>query len=255
MRINSDINVLGSILDLTLIEFLLKNNGCSNEGYIKTNGEQYIHTNIKTTKSYKRFKKAIYNTILKFYTPELEILFEKVVEHEGISPCSLRLIFWNASFNNELFDYLNEHVYFPAMYSGRATLKNDEVLACLNDLKQTEAALQKWSYSTLQTTASKYLTLLRKVNLMEGGAKKSILYQQLNEKDLVLFIYWLLAIENKPNLLESKWLKYCFMEKIALIQYVLQKKFTEYINVDFSGDSLKIKSILPYEVLFDELKK
>jgi len=52
-------------------------------------------------------------------------------------------LFWNASANNELFNYLNEKVFFPAFYSGRVVHKNDEVVACIKDLKLTEDDLKK----------------------------------------------------------------------------------------------------------------
>lgn len=251
MNINSDINVLGSILDLGLINFLLKENSLLSDA----NETQQIYTSIKTMKSFKRFEKAINNTVIKFTNQNVEVLVRKLLQNEGISLYALRILFWNASFNNELLDYLNQQVYFPALYSGRVTIKNDEVLACLKELKQTEKLMQRLSDSTIQTTASKYLTLLKKFNLMEGSTKKTILHHNISDKGLILYVYWLLAIEDRVNILESKWLKYCYLEKEIFVQQIMQKKFIKYINVVFTGDKLKIENNFSYEVIIDELNK
>ena len=250
MNINSDINVLGSILDLGLIDFLLKESTI----LLKGNESQQIYTSIKTIKSFKRFEKAINNTVIKFNNQNVEVLVRQVLENEGISFYGLRILFWNASFNNELLNYLNQQVYFPALYSGRVTIRSDEVLACLMDLKHTEISMQKLADSTIQTTASKYLTLLKKFNLMEGGAKKTISHHHMSDKELILFVYWILALEDINNILESRWLKYCFLEKGIFVQQIMQKKFMKFMNVIFTGDKLKIENNFSYEVIYDELK-
>ena len=250
MNINSDLNVLGGLSDFSLINALLQKNTKS----IDSNETRQSYTNIKTTKSFKRYEKAINNTLLKFSNPNIEVLVRKVLGKEGISSDSLLMLFWNASLNNELLAYLNQKVYFPALYSGRVTIKKEEVLACLKELKETEVSLKKWSDSTIDTTATKYLTFLSKFNLMEGSAKKTIANHKISDKAIVLFAYWLLTVETKSNLLESRWLEYCFMEKGLLIQRIMQKKFMKYYNLSYSGDKLKIETTFSYEEIYDELK-
>lgn len=251
MDINSDINILGGILDLGLIDFLL------NESLPLSGSKEsrQIYSSLKTMKSFKRFENAINNTVIKFNNQSIEFLVRKVLEDEKNSVYGLRILFWNASFNNDLLDYLNQHIYFPALYSGRVTIKNDEVLACLMELKQTEESLQKWSDSTIKITASKYLTVLKKFNLLEGGINKSILHPHMNDIELILFVYWILAIESKTNILDSKWLQYCFLEKKIFVQQIMQKKLMKYLNVTFTGDKLKIENNFSYEVIIDELNK
>lgn len=249
MRFNSDINVLGSISDLNLIVVLLRE-----KTKLLNSNSQRSFTNIKTIKSYKRYEKAINNTLLKFNNQNIEFLVRKVIENEGISFDSLLLLFWNASVNNELFDYLNRKIYFPALYSGRVVIKKDEVLACLKELELEDESMPKQADSTVDTTASKYLTLLKKFNMMEGGVKKTILHNHISDKALILFIYWFLAVETKSNVLDSKWLQYCFLEKTIFIQRIMQRKFMKYYNLNYSGDNLKIETSLSYEVIYDELK-
>lgn len=249
MIINSAINILGSLSDLNLAKVLLKK---SKDGACDELSQ--VYSNIKTRKALKRYESAINNTLIAFCNSKVEILIRKVIDEEGITFDSMLLLFWNTAVNNELFNYLNYKVYFSALYSGRVTIKKDEVIACLKELKQTEVMLQKWSESTIVTTASKYLTLLRKFNLLEGGAKKSILHHNISDKVLILLIYYLLAIESKPNILESSWLPYIFIEKEILLQLIMQKKFMKYYNLNYSGDNLKIEPLFSYEEVYDELK-
>jgi hypothetical protein len=250
MKINSDINILGSISDLKIIDFMFKE-----DAYLSgKEGSEEIYTNYKTVKSFTRYKKAIDNTLIEFKTPNTEELIRTVIKNEGISSLGLKMLFWNASFNNELLDYLNKQVYFPAFFRGRASIKRDEVSACLNDLKNTEGALQGLSDSTLQTTASKYLTLLKKFNLVEGSIKKTISHNHISDIELILFVYWLLEIESESNILESKWFQYCFLEKELFTQQIMQKKFIKYMDIIFTGVKLKIKNKFSYEAIYYELK-
>lgn len=132
---------------------------------------------------------------------------------------------------------------------------DDEIISCLKDLKNSEISLQKWSDSTVKITASKYLTLLRKFNLMEGSAKKTIPMHLVNDKEFILFVYWIISVENQTNLLESPWIQYSFMEKEIFLQQVMQKKFIRYWNVVFTGDKLKIENNYSYEEIVHEISK
>jgi len=164
-------------------------------------------------------------------------------------------LFWNASVNNELLNFVNTKVFFPALYSGRVALKKEEIEACLIELKETENDLKKWTLETLKTTSRKYLTLLKRFGLMEGSLNKSITHPYLSDTMFVLFAYWLTAIAEKPNLLNSEWLQYSFNEKQTFIDRLLQKKFSKYFNVVYTGDKLSIEPVKPYESIYEHSTK
>jgi hypothetical protein len=250
MRITSDINVLGGLPDWNLINVFLKENMAS----LRSGSGIHSFTAIKTDKSVDRFAKAISATLIKFPDPEIETLIRTILKTENITNDSLLVLFWNASFNNDLLNYLNEQVYFTSFYSGRITINLIEVIACLKDLREREDELKKWSDLTLQTTASKYLTLLKKFNLMEGSLNKTILHPFLNDKMFVYFVYWISSIEQRPNLLESSWLKYSLCEKQVFIERLMQKKFSKYYQFVYTGDRLKIETLIPYKNIYDAVK-
>jgi hypothetical protein len=249
MNINSDINVLGSLSDFSLIGVLLE----KKLGPESKNEILQESTSIKTFKSYKRFVNAIHSTLIKFDNENIANLVHSVFKYEGLSNICLLLLFWNASVNNRLLACLNEDVFFPALFSGRTSLKKVEVTAYLKELRQKEEDIKKWSDSTINTTASKYLTFLKKFNLMKGKNKKVITAPKMGEKEIVLFIYWLLSVEENSNLLDSKWLKYCFLEKEIFIEQIIQKRFMKYYNLQFSGNNLKVQPNFTYKELYNEL--
>jgi len=247
MQINTDINLLGGLPDFSLITRFIQ--GSANE--TRNNDPYFTFTAIKTDKSVRRFERAITSTFLKSSSPDSDLLVRLFLKNEGISKDSLLLLFWNASRNNDLLNYLNTKVYFPAFYSGRVSIKNDEIVACMKDLKESEDDLKKWSEITITTTSSKYLTLLKKLGLIEGSVNKSITHPYLSDKMFVLFAYWLKAIAEKPNLLNSEWLQYSFNEKHTFIDRLLQKKFSKYFNVVYTGDKLSIEPVKPYESIYE----
>ena len=220
---------------------------------LKEDGTLHTYSSIKTDKSVKRFEKTISTTLIHFLNKDVELLLRSLLKAENISKDSLYLLFWNASLNNNLLHYLNSQIYFLAFYSGRISIKQDEVLACLKDLKEREVELKNWSISTLETTASKYLTLLKKFGLMEGSLHKSILHPYLSDKMFIVFVYWLKAIESKSNLMESEWLKYTFCEISVFIDRLMQKKFVSYFLINFTANNLKIETTIPYEKIYDAI--
>lgn len=224
MNINSDINVLGSIADYNLIVNYIR----ATENQDNSDSEFQSYSNIKTTRSFKRYERAINSTFLKFKNAGLEALVKKVLKNEDVSINSLFLLFWNASVNNDFIHYLNNMVLFPAFYSGRIGIKKDEVIACIRELRTTETAIQKWTGSTIDVAARKYLAFLVKIKLMEGGRSKTICRCFIDDELLILFVYWLLAIEIKPNILKSQWLQYSLMEKKVFVERITRKKFRKY---------------------------
>lgn len=242
MNINTDINVLASISDMNIIGTLLDlgRNTISN-------------TKIKTTRSLQRYERAIKKTLIFFKNEEMKELCETVFIREGLSENCLAILFFNASFNNDLLNYLNQSIYFPALFSGRIAIKKYEIIACINDLKQSESAVKKWSTSTIDVMARKYLAFLEKFFLLEGGRNKSLKHKYIDDRQLIIFAYLLTKIESRSNLLESKWLNYCFLDKETFINRILQKKFMKYISVNYTGDAIKLKTQIAYKDIYNEL--
>lgn len=177
MNINSDVNILGGMPDFNLIRIYI-----AGEAKDKTTSEiQMQYSSIKTERAFKRFQKAIEKSMNTFKNDNLRRMIQTLCNEQDLDDTMLLIFFWNMSLNNDLFSYLNEHVYFPILYSGRTTVAAEEVVACLKELKQLEPDLKEWSDSTVDITASKYLTLMKKFGLLDGAIKKRIIYKNLKK--------------------------------------------------------------------------
>ena len=210
MGFNSDINILGGLPDWNLVRLLLEDE-LRMQSVLA--GHQ-AYTSIKTTRAVKRFEKAIKGTLLHFANKNTEGLVSSVLRAEGITADSKLLLFWNASYNNSLLQTLNHKAYFPALFSGRVSLRMREVYNCLKELQDTGSELKNWGNYTVEKTASKYLTLLKKFGLLEGSATKTIKHPFISDKMLVTFAYWIVAAEQKSNILQSDWLAWPSAERL-----------------------------------------
>ncbi len=248
MIINSDINILGGLADWNLISVF------GGIGSLEpASVDHHAFTSIKTSKSVKRFKNAIENNFLRFDSIEVEYLFNSLLSQKGIDSDTQLFLFWMISQNNELIKYLNSTVFFPALFSGRVSIKIDDVIASLSELKETEPKLKSWSSSTVTTTASKYLTLLKKFDLLEGALTKTIKNKFLSDEMFLVFVYWMCQFKEPNNILKSDWLKYGFMEIPSFIERVLSKKYSKYYSVNFNGDILRIETAIPYQQLIESI--
>lgn len=248
MIINSDINILGGLADWNLISVF------GGIGSIEPDSaDHHAFTSIKTSKSVKRFKNAIENNFLRFDSNKVECLFNSLLSEKGIDSDTLLFLFWMISHNNELIKHLNSSVFFPALYSGRVSIRTDDVIASLSELKGTEPKLKSWSNTTVTTTASKYLTLLKKFDLLDGALTKTIKNKFLSDEMFLVFVYWICHFKEPNNILKSDWLKYGFMEIPSFIERVLSKKYSKYYSVNFNGDILRIETSIPYQQLIESI--
>jgi hypothetical protein len=74
--------------------------------------------------------------------------------------------------SNELFILISKNVYAKTYFSGRTSLAGKEVFAYLKDIQTLSSKLNTFLYSTLDKIASKYLTILKKLEMMEGAINK-----------------------------------------------------------------------------------
>ena len=99
------------------------------------------------------------------------------------------------------------------------------------------------------------INLLKKFGMMIGSVNKSIVHPHLNDAMFVLFTYGIAAISDNTNLVNSPWLQYCFSEKQAFIERLMQKKFSKYFNLVYTGDKLCIEPLIPYESIYEHITK
>jgi len=245
MNINSNINILGGLPEFELIKTFLIDSDNQGKSHLE-------YSDIRTLKAVNRFEKAIKESFVS-ENGNINNLFLPFLKENRIND-NLYFLFLLFSFNNDLFKFLNENIFFPIYFSGRRIIKKEEVEICLKDLQKTNEILTSWSDSTITTTASKYLTLLKKFGLLSGVQKKEIVYKNLSSEEFLVFVYFLSIAEENSNKIHSEWIKYSFYENEFFLQKVLEKQLIRYVEVQYNGDNLKLKPIINYDKLYETLK-
>ena len=168
VKYDSGINVLGSIPDyVAMLEFICEYTGK------KFESEQAF--SFRTHKTFNRFLAAIKASIIKFANDNQKNMFLTAICSDDFSVREkLLVLFWQLVYGNALFAKVTKDVFMRAVYQGRTSLSVIDVLSLLHHIKETEDGELNWSEETLKITASKYLTMLKKMNLAEGKTAMNI---------------------------------------------------------------------------------
>lgn len=240
--LNSDINIIGSIPDYHLI---FKSMGLyalsphALENSVIENNE----FNFRTIKSRKRFVSSLYSAFLNFKNKKHQAIIEKQFKAELTLLTKQLILFWQFSFSNKLFFELNKNVFIKNYYSGRISLSKEDVVAYIKELLvQEEYSKAQWSNLTITTMASKYLTILKKLDLMEGSVKKTFKHIQISNEALIVFIELALSLEPElSDFFKSKYFSLLFISKETFLERAKELAIKNYIELSYNGKTLKLE--------------
>lgn len=234
-RYNSDINILGSIPDYGLIIASVATEFSQNDADVR-------HFSFRTSKTMPRFQAAIRNNFFQFKNENHQTLFRDAMVSEQLSQASkLLLLFWQLIYSNALFADITKDVFFHYFYAGRISLVKDDILVYLNSLKSTSLNVQGWSTQTIEIIASKYLTILKKLGLAEGGIRKEIVHPYMEDALFVYFIRLLMITHSEKHIVRHPDLLYGFMAESQLMARLKRISNQAYWNINQIGNELTIE--------------
>ncbi len=163
------------------------------------------------------------------------------------------ILFWLFSINNKLFFELNRDVFLKYYFQGRAELPKDAVIAYIKDLiSRVDELKGKWSEITIDTIASKYLTILKKLKLVEGNQKKKFILNRISDEQLVVFIHLINLLENtKANFLEDDFLSFTFISKDNILDRLKRIGKKNWIKLNFNGVTLQVEPVFNNNSIID----
>lgn len=141
---------------------------------------------------------------------------------------------------NPLFHRISEEVLMKAVYQGRTTLSSIDVLALLHHTKETESGEFTWSEATMKICASKYLTILKKLNLADGSIKKQILYPPISSSLFAYFIKMAMAVYPEQRTLDNPMMAFSFYDKASLISKLKRVEYVPLWNMSQVGEEVVI---------------
>jgi hypothetical protein len=241
---NSDINIIGGIPDYQLIikaiELHTSGKEAMEDAVIKHNEFDF-----KTENARKRFLAAVTSTFLNFQNKEHEALITTLFAHTMSLETKQLILFWQFSLSNRLFFEISRDVFVKNYFSGRVSFPKEDIVAYLKDLiAKTPELKDKFTEKTINTIASKYLTVLKKLDLVEGRQKKIFKHIQVSNDALVIFLHLLKAIDpSGSDILKSKYLSLSMVSPDSFAERVKQLAKKDLINMSFNGVALKIEAI------------
>lgn len=233
-KYDSSVNVLGSIPDYSsMIDFICEYCGCAYE--------EQSSFSFRTHKTFTRFLAAIKTAILQFANDAHRQLFlEAISSNEVVFQEKLLMVYWQMVYACPLFHRISDEVLMKAVYQGRTTLSTIDILALLHHIKETEIGELSWSEATLKTCASKYLTILKKLNLADGTIKKQILYPPITSSLFAYFIKMAMTVYPEQKTLDNPMMAFSFYDKASLISKLKRVEYVPLWNISQVGEDVVI---------------
>lgn len=229
---NSDTNILGGVPDYAaMIQYVV---ACLDPA-------KETDFSFRTENAGKRFIVAINRCLLAFKNREHKQIISDVLSSDDLRmEQKLIVVFWQLIINNELFARITENYYMKAVYAGRLSLRSEEIMSFFYELKKDYPGELTWSDETLKITASKYLTILKKLGLAEGSQTKEIKYPNIGDDLFIIMVKLALAVYPKEPTEKNRLFLFSFLDTTTLINRMKSIKFTPYWTLTQLGNSIKI---------------
>ena len=232
------INIVGGLKDISIISEVMSIHSTSSLALKPTD----LNIQVRSEKSKSRIERAIKKSFLHFKDDDhcdlTRLIFASDIPHEDKN----LYIFWQFALNNRLFREITIDCFIKIYFSGRTSIKKDDVVAYIQEKVVPIGNFPKpWSQSTINTLATKYLNLMSKFRFLTEGRLKSFKSIKPSSSAQILFLYLRPFFEPKQqNLLKSPSVALLF-GSVEDLQIRLKKlSLKGLFNMDFSGTSLTI---------------
>lgn len=238
---NSDLNFVGSIPNYDLLFLALSK--INQKDRIKEIQEILVERNLfdfRTEEARGRFFRMIKSTIFNSYSGDQSDLLASIFDENCTYQNKNIVLFWQLCLSNRLFRDISVNVYLKNYYAGRSHLSARDVEDYIMHLKETDPTIGEWSLKTIVPVASKYLTILKKLNLLEGTTKKQILPVAIDNSTMVIFVYLIKSINpDNINFFDSEFFQFSFMSKETFLSFAKKIGNMTFWDMTFDGTTLK----------------
>lgn len=172
----------------------------------------------------------------------------------GIESDDLRFaFFWHLSLTNRLFREISLGVFVKAYYSGRASISQNDIIPFVKEIKN-ESGNPLWAEETIYRIATKYLSLLTKLNFVSSGRTKEFKPIRPSSEAQILFIYFSkLFNPRSPDIMSHDFLPISFISPKDMQQKFKKLSLKGFFNMNFNGVALNIELTHSYKGICDAL--
>lgn len=233
-KYNSTVNVLGGVPDYAvMIDFLIHEYG---------NEAESDKFTFRTAKATTRFKKAVIDGFGLFRSEAHKELFINAIDSSDFShEEKLIVLYWQLIICNALFQEVTENIFLRALYSGRTTIDKSDVEAFIKFLKTQYPDEITWSDSTIATTASKYLTCLKKFGFANGTNRKEIHAPHISSSLFVYLVKLAMTVFPDEKTLDNPLFRFSFLDQQSTINRLKTIEYIPLWDITQIGNDLTIK--------------
>lgn len=211
--------------------------------------------NLRTERSRVRIETAINQAFLQFKNQDHKDLIHSFFQSNAPRPDKELILFWQFSLNNRLFNNISSQVFIKTYLSGRTHVSKDDIIAYLKELfNQNKQLNPNWSESTINTLSTKYLSVMTKLNFLEGTRIKSFRHIKISTESLVLFLYFAKLYDPQANnILKNGMLPLSFVLPDDIRERLKKLSLKGFFNMNFNGVALNIELTHSYKGIYDAL--
>lgn len=250
-RYNTAIKDIAGVQDISTFYRLFEGTPSADSmGYDECN---HLLSDIRTEKSRTKIAWAIKKSLLQFYNEDHRTLVTNIFSHGAGSDDFRFAFFWHFILTNRLFREISIGVFSKVYYSGRASISQNDIIPFIKEIK-TESGSPIWAEETIYRLATKYLSLVTKLNFVSSGRIKSFNHIRPSTEAQILFLYFSkLLSPSAGNILIHEMLPVSFVPSEDVQDRLKKLSLKGFFNMNFNGVALNIELTHSYEGICDAL--
>lgn len=255
---NTHLNIIAGIPDISLVLEVLSHSKDEKKIVVPNRDISDLcnRYGIRTQKAMIRFIQAIDKSFNIYQNSNHRQTFLSLIQNPDLTSVQNLLLFFQMAINNELFRDLTTEVYCRQYFAVKATFKVNDVSDYIDNIKEKHDVLNKWSVSTINIIASKYLTLLKKFNLLEGKARKAIKSVMLSNLAMICLVYLVKSLnEDTLNFFENQYFPLFLMSRELFLKQVKNIAKSDYFTVTTLGYDLRVDLKYSFQEITDVLSQ
>ena len=246
---DTSINVIGGLKDCSIIHQAITSFFDNGNAFDEKN------TRLRTERSRMRIEHAVKEGFLKFHNQDHRDLIKSLFQNSAPGNELELVLYWQFALNNSLFRVVSSDLFMKTYFSGRTGIGKDDVVAYLKEIVPHDVEMKpKWSENTISTLATKYLNLLTKLNLIEGGRVKLFRYVKPTSEQIVIFLYFAKLFEpGNSDISTNGFLPLSFVPQEDFHRRLKRLSLKGLFNMDMNGVALKVELTYGYKEICDVL--
>ena len=228
------------------------------EAYLsgEDNLDELINTqnafDIRTEKGRKKVTWAINKAVLEVNSQNHRDLVLSVFKENVPFQDKKFAFFWQLCVNNRLIREISSNVFVKVYYSGRVSISQDDIIGYIKD--RVNGSDLTWSDDTVYRVATKYLSLMTKLDFVNTGRIKSFKHIRPSSEAQVVFLYFAkLFSPNASNILTNELLHISFIPYEDIQDRLKKLSLKGLFNMNFNGVALNLELTHSYKGICDVL--